>query len=68
VQWCGQSDGMCGCVRAPLTLIGADAAVHRESSDVGSGVLLWKAGEMTFLLRGTDSKADAIRLALQVDR
>lgn len=57
-----------GTARGTLTLIGADAAVHRESFDVGSGVLLWKAGQMTFLLRGADSKADAIRLAAQVDR
>jgi hypothetical protein len=41
--------GIGGTARGTLTLIGADAAVHRESFDVGSGVLLWKAGEMTFL-------------------
>ncbi len=57
-----------GTARGTMTLIGADGTTHRESFDVGGGVLLWKAGEMTFLLQGAGSKADAIRLAGVVDR
>ena len=52
---------------ARFTLIGADGAVHRESFDVGNGVLLWKDAGMTFLLQGAGSQADAIRIASQVD-
>jgi hypothetical protein len=52
-----------GTARGTLTLIGADGTTHRESFDVGGGVLLWKAGELTFLLQGAGSKPDAIRLA-----
>jgi hypothetical protein len=61
----GDSPGLWieGTARGTLTLIGADGATHRESFDVGGGVLLWKAGELTFLLQGAGSKPDAIRLA-----
>ena len=57
-----------GTARGTFTLIGADGAVHRESFDVGGGVLLWKAEAMTFLLQGAGPKADAIRLAAEVNR
>ncbi len=57
-----------GSARGTFTLIGADGAVHRESFDVGAGVLLWKDDAMTFLLQGAGSKADATRLAAAVDR
>lgn len=56
-----------GRARGTFTLIGADGAVHRESFDVGSGVLLWKDDEMTFLLQSAGSKADAMPLAGSVD-
>ncbi|HEX7312129.1 MAG TPA: hypothetical protein VF232_13220 [Gaiellaceae bacterium] len=56
-----------GTSRGTFTLIGADGAVHRESFDVGNGVLLWKDAGMTFLLQGAGSQADALRLASQVD-
>jgi hypothetical protein len=52
-----------GTARGTFTLIGADGAVHRESFDAGSGVLLWKDDEMTFLLQGAGSTADAMSLA-----
>jgi hypothetical protein len=57
-----------GTARGTFTLIGADGEVHRESFEVGAGVLLWKDRGMTFLLQGAGSKADAIRLAALVDR
>jgi hypothetical protein len=57
-----------GTARGTFTLIGADGTVHRESFDVGTGVLMWNDGGMTFLLQGAGSKADAIRLAAAVDR
>lgn len=57
-----------GTARGTLTLIGADGAVHRESFEVGTGVLLWNDGAMTFLLEGAGSKAEAMRLAAEVDR
>ena len=56
-----------GTSRGTFTLIGADDAVHRESFDVGNGVLLWKDAGMTFLLHGAGSQADVLRLASQVD-
>ena len=56
-----------GTARGTFTLIGADGGVHRESFDVGSGVLLWKDDEMTFLLQGAGSTADAMSLAGSVD-
>ena len=56
-----------GTARGTFTLIGADGAVHRESFDVGPGVLLWGTTGMTFLLQGSGSQADAIRLAAAVD-
>lgn len=55
-----------GTARGTFTLIGADGAVHRESFDVGDGLLLWKNAGMTLLLQGADSQADAIRIASQV--
>jgi hypothetical protein len=57
-----------GTARGTFTLIGADGTVHRESFDVGTGVLMWNDGPMTFLLQGAGSKAEAIRLAAGVDR
>ena len=57
-----------GTARGTFTLIGADGAVHRESFEVGTGVLLWNDGAMTFLLQGAGSKAEAMRLAAEVDR
>ena len=56
-----------GAARGTFTLIGADATVHRESFEVGPGALLWRDDGMTFLLQGAGSKADAIRLAGEVD-
>ena len=40
-----------GTARGTFTLIGADGEVHRESFEVGTGVLLWNDGAMTFLLQ-----------------
>ena len=57
-----------GSARGTFTLIGADGAVHRESFEVGTGVLLWNDGAMTFLLQGAGSRAEAMRLAAEVDR
>jgi hypothetical protein len=57
-----------GAARGTFTLIGADGAVHRESFEVGPGVLLWEKDGMTFLLQGSASKVDASRLAADVRR
>ena len=57
-----------GAARGTFTLVGADGTVHRESFEIGSGALVWKRNGMTFLLQGTPSKDDAIRLAADVDR
>lgn len=57
-----------GVARGTFTLIGADGAVHRESFEVDTGVLLWNDGAMTFLLQGAGSEAEAMRLAAEVDR
>lgn len=57
-----------GAARGTLTLVGADRAVHGESFEVGTGALLWKDNEMTFLLQGADSKNEAMQLAGGVDR
>jgi hypothetical protein len=57
-----------GTARGTFTLVGADGAVHRESFDVGAGVLLWKQVGMTFLLQGAGSRVEAIELAAEVDR
>jgi alkanesulfonate monooxygenase SsuD/methylene tetrahydromethanopterin reductase-like flavin-dependent oxidoreductase (luciferase family) len=57
-----------GTARGTFTLIGADGAVHRESFEVGTGVLLWNDDAMTFLLQGAGSKAEAMRFAAEVDR
>jgi hypothetical protein len=57
-----------GTARGTFTLIGADGAVHRESFEVGTGVLVWKDDAMTFLLQGAGSKAEAMRLSAEVDR
>ena len=57
-----------GAARGTFTLIGADGTVHRESFEVGSGVLLWNDDAMTFLLQGTASRAEATRLAAELDR
>lgn len=57
-----------GTARGTFTLIGADGEVHRESFEVGTGVLLWNDGAMTFLLQGAGSKAEAMRLSAEVDR
>ena len=57
-----------GAARGTFTLIGADGAVHRESFEVGTGVLLWNDDGMTFLLQGAAAKAEATRLAAEVDR
>jgi hypothetical protein len=46
----------------------ADGTVHRESFEVGSGVLLWNDDGMTFFLQGVASKAEAMRLSAEVDR
>jgi hypothetical protein len=51
-----------------IVLIGADGAVHRESFEVGTGVLLWNDDAMTFLLEGAGSKAEAMRLSAEADR
>jgi hypothetical protein len=56
-----------GTTRGTFTLIRADGAVHRESFEVGTGVLLWKADAMTFVLQGAASKAEAMRLAADVE-
>ena len=56
-----------GTARGTFTLIGADGEVHRESFEVGSGVLLWNDDAMTFLLQGAGSKAEAMRLATELD-
>jgi hypothetical protein len=56
-----------GTARGSFTLIGADGAVHRESFDVGTGVLLWKDAGMTFLLHGVVSKSEALSLAAEVN-
>jgi len=56
-----------GTARGTLTLIGADGAVHRESFEVDTGVLLWKDDAMTFLLQGAGSKAEAMRLWADVE-
>ena len=52
-----------GAARGTFTLIGADGAVHRESFEVGTGVLLWNDGAMTFLLQGAElqGRGDAAR-------
>jgi hypothetical protein len=55
-----------GAARGTFTLVGADGAVHRESFEVGTGVLLWNDDAMTFLLQGAGSKADAMRLSAEV--
>jgi hypothetical protein len=52
-----------GAARGTFTLVGADGAIHRESFEVGPGILLWRMDEMTFLLQGAGSKTDAARLA-----
>jgi hypothetical protein len=57
-----------GTARGTFTLVGADGAVHRESFEVSPGVVLWKDDGMTFLLQGAGPKADALRLAAEVDR
>jgi hypothetical protein len=57
-----------GTARGTFTLVGADGAVHRESFDVGAGVLLWKQFGMTLLLQGAGSRVEAIKLAAEVDR
>jgi hypothetical protein len=57
-----------GTARGTFTLVGADREVHRESFEVGTGVLLWNDGAMTFLLQGAGSKAEAMRLSAEVDR
>jgi hypothetical protein len=48
--------------------VGADGTVHRESFEVGAGVLLWKRDGMSFLLQGATSKDAAFGLAADVDR
>ena len=55
-----------GAARGTFTLVGADGTIHRESFDVGSGALLWRDEELTFLLQGAGSRADAIRVARAV--
>ena len=57
-----------GTARGTFTLIGADGAVHRESFEVGAGALMWNDAGMTFLLQGAGSKAEAMRLAAEVER
>jgi hypothetical protein len=39
--------------------------VHRESFEVGGGVLLWKDDGMTFLLQGVGSTTEATSLAAE---
>jgi hypothetical protein len=56
-----------GTARGTFTLIGADGTVHRESFDVGTGVLMWNDEAMTFLLQGAGSKSEAIRLSAEID-
>jgi hypothetical protein len=65
----GQADALWveGTARGTFTLVGADAAVHREHFEVGSGTLLWTRGAMTYLLQGAADKADAARLAAELD-
>jgi hypothetical protein len=55
-----------GAGRGTFTLVGADGAIHRESFEVGPGILLWRMDGMTFLLQGADSKTDAARIAGEV--
>jgi len=57
-----------GAARGTFMLIGADGEVHRESFEIGAGVLLWKDDAITFLLQGAGSKADALRLSTEVAR
>jgi hypothetical protein len=57
-----------GTARGTFTLVGADGAVHRESFDIGAGVLMWKQDGMTFLLQGVSSKPDAVSLAAGIGR
>ena len=52
-----------GTARGTFTLVGADGTVHRESFEVGGGVLLWKDDGMTFLLQGVGSTTQATSLA-----
>jgi hypothetical protein len=56
-----------GTARGTFALTGADGAVHRESFEVGAGTLLWKHGELTYLLQGAGSAAEATRLAAEVE-
>jgi hypothetical protein len=64
----GQIDALWveGTARGTFTLVGADAAVHREHFEVATGALLWTSGAMTYLLQGADGKADAARLASEL--
>ena len=57
-----------GTARGTFTLIGADSSLHRESFDVGTGVLLWEDAGMTFLLHGAGSSLEATSLAAEVGR
>jgi hypothetical protein len=57
-----------GAARGTFTLVGADGAIHRESFEVGPGALLWRDGDLTFLLQGAESKADAAALAAGIGR
>ena len=52
-----------GTARGTFTVTGADLALHKELFDVAPGALLWQDGGVAFLLQGTGTKEDALRLA-----
>lgn len=55
-----------GSARGTFTLIGADGRTHREAFEVSPGALLWRDQGRAFLLQGTSSREDALRLAAGV--
>jgi hypothetical protein len=52
-----------GTARGTFTVVGADAAVHRELFDVAAGALLWQEDGVAFLLQGAGTREDAALLA-----
>ncbi len=55
-----------GTARGTISVVGADGATHRELFDVADGALLWRDGDVAFLLQGAEAKAYAEQLAAQV--
>lgn len=55
-----------GAARGTITVIGADGTVHHELFDVAAGALLWQSDTITFLLQGTGTKEQALRLAAEI--